>query len=107
MGLNGDADMRRKVTDCWNRDDQGVVWSFSCIAEQEGRIGRGEGRRHPLTDLKEGHSRRQKYRPTMVTYRPECSACRHTKDGSCLIARSLKMAVDSLLRPARCRVSST
>lgn len=41
MSLNGAADMKRWATDCWNRNDQGVVWSFLCIAEQEGRIWQG------------------------------------------------------------------
>lgn len=59
--LNGAADMRRRETDCWNRGDHGVIWSFLCIAEQEGRIGRGEDRRRPLRDRKENHHRHQKY----------------------------------------------
>ena len=112
MHLNGAADMRRRETDCWNRGDHGVVWSFPCIAEQEGRIGRGEGSTTPA----QGPEGELSPASRVLTNNEHLVASKWAesvalagiqKDASCLIARPLKIAVGSLFRPARCRVSST
>ena len=112
MSLNSAAEMRHRAMDCWNRDDQTEFGPFCASQNRKAGLCRGDDRRRPRIDQKENHGRRQKatgrqWASSGQKMGRDRSACRQTKDVSCLTARSLKSAVDSLVRPARCRVSST